>query len=223
MPEFRYLSHVLDRVVPAYGCMAAELTLRQTRSVTAGDSCNTYWLGLENHLGTHVDAPAHFYDDGMSIAEYRPETWVFNCPCVVALPAEENELIGIAGLAGHIPAGADMVLIQTGFQRLRGSREYSCCNPGLKPEVGSWLRREHPHVRAVGFDFVSLSSFQNRDLGHEAHRAFLDPHGVGTPTLIIEDMDLSCRLDGLQSVLVVPLRVAGMDSAPCTVIGVFDD
>lgn len=223
MPEFRYLSYVLDRVVPAYGRADSELELRQTRSLKAGDSCNTFWLGFENHLGTHVDAPAHFYDDGMSIAEYPPETWVFHRPCVVTLTARESELIGIAPLAGNIPASADMVLIQTGFHRLRGTREYSCCNPGLKPEVGSWLRREHPHVRAVGFDLVSLSSFQNRDLGHEAHRAFLDPHGIGVPILIIEDMDLSCELYGLESVLVFPLRVAGLDSAPCTVIGVFGD
>ena len=223
MPEFRYLSYVLDRVVPAYGCTDAELTLRQTRSLGAGDSCNTFWLGLENHLGTHVDAPAHFYDDGMSIAEYPPETWISRRPSVVELAARENQLLGVADLADHIPADADMVLLQTGFHRLRGTREYSCCNPGLTPEVGAWLRSEHGHIRAVGFDFVSLSSFQNRDTGREAHRAFLDPHGIGMPILIIEDMDLSCDLHGLESVLVFPLRVAELDSAPCTVIGVFGD
>jgi arylformamidase len=223
MPEFRYLSHSLGQVVPAYGCENAELTLRQMKSVRDGDSCNTFWLGLENHFGTHVDAPAHFYDDGMTIAEYPPEAWLCHHPCVVRLELKENALIGIDILAGHIRETTDIVLIQSGFQRFRGMRKYSYNNPGLKPEVGSWLRREYPLVRMVGFDFVSLAAFQHRDLGREAHRAFLDPQGGGTPILLIEDMDLSCGLDGLESVLVVPLRVAGLDSAPCTVIGVFND
>lgn len=223
MPRFRYLSHSLGQVVPAYGCEDAELTLRQTKSVREGDSCNTFWLGLENHFGTHVDAPAHFYDDGMTIAEYPPETWICHRPCVVRLESKENELIDIDSLAGHISETADVVLLQSGFQRFRETPRYSCHNPGLKPEIGLWLRKEYPLVRMVGFDFVSLSAFQHRDVGREAHRAFLDPHGSGTPILIIEDMDLSCELNGLESVLVVPLRVAGLDSAPCTVIGVFND
>jgi kynurenine formamidase len=223
MPKFRYLSHSLSQGIPTYGWEHAELTLKQIKSIREGDSCNTFWLGLENHFGTHVDAPAHFYDEGMTIAEYLPETWISHRPCVVRLESKENELIGIDRLAGHIPETADIVLIQSGFQRFRGTPKYSHYNPGLKPEIGFWLRKEYPLVRMVGFDFVSLSPFQNRDLGREAHRVFLDPHGVGVPILIVEDMDLSCELSGILSVLVVPLRVVGLDGAPCTVIGVFND
>jgi kynurenine formamidase len=223
MSKFRYLSYPLSQVVPAYGCEHVELTLKQIKSIRQGDPCNTFWLGLENHFGTHVDAPAHFYADGMTIAEYFPETWFSHRPCVIRIEVKENELIGIDSLAGHIPETADMVLVQSGFHRFRGTEKYTCHNPGLKPEVGIWLREKYPSVRLVGFDFISLSSFQNRNLGREAHRAFLDPHGVGVPILIIEDMDLSCELSGLLSVWVVPLRVVGLDSAPCTVIGVFHD
>jgi len=223
MSKFRYLSYPLSQVVPAYGCEHAELTLKQMKSVGQGDHCNTFWLGLENHLGTHIDAPAHFYADGMTIAEYLPETWLCHHPCVISIEVKENELIGINSLAGHIPETADMVLVQSGFHRFRETEKYTCHNPGLKPEIGFWLRDKYPSVRLVGFDFISLSSFQNRNLGRESHRAFLDPHGVGVPILIIEDMDLSCELSGLLSVWVVPLRVVGLDSAPCTVIGVFHD
>ena len=148
--------------------------------------------------------------------------WLFDHPCVITLELREDELIGIDNLAGHISKGADILLIQSGFHRFRGTKEYSCHNPGFRPEVGFWLRKEHPFVRAVGFDFVSLSPFQNRDLGQETHRAFLDPHGIGAPILIIEDMDLACDLSGLLSLWVIPLRVIGLDSAPCTAIGVFE-
>lgn len=223
MPRFRYLSHPLSEVVPAYGCTHVELTLKPIRSIREGDLCNTFRLGFENHLGTHVDAPAHFYDDGMTISEYAPDTWVCHSPCVVTLQSKESDLIGTDSLYGRIPDTADILLIQSGFYRFRGTPKYSCHNPGLKPEIAFWLRQEHPHVRMVGFDFVSLSSFQNRDLGREAHRAFLDPHAIGRPILVVEDMDLSCELSGLTTVVIAPLRIVGLDSSPCTVIGVFRD
>lgn len=223
MSKFRYLSYPLSQVVPAYGRAHVELALKQLKSIRRGDACNTFWLGLENHLGTHVDAPAHFYADGMTIADYLPEMWFSHHPYIISIEVKENELIGVDSLSGHIPETADMVLVQSGFHRFRGTDKYTSHNPGLKPEVGIWLREKYPSVRLVGFDFISLSSFQDRDLGREAHRAFLDPHGVGDPILIIEDMDLSCELSGLLTVWVVPLRVVGLDGAPCTVIGVFND
>jgi len=120
-----------------------------------------------------------------------------------------------------IAEGSDLLLIQSGFGRFRGTEKYSCCNPGFAPETGTWLRKGHPSLRAIGFDFISLSPYQNRDLGRESHRAFLDPRGVNSPILIIEDMDLSGNLSDLLWVWVVPLRIEGLDSAPCTVIGVF--
>jgi len=41
-----------------------------------------------------------------------------------------------------------------------------------------------------GFDSISVSSFQNRMVGREAHRAFLDPKA---PILLLEDIDLRER------------------------------
>ncbi len=197
------------------------MTLNQLKSVEQGDSCNTYWFGLANHYGTHVDAPAHFFEGGLNINEYPAETWNFEHPCVITLKLTDNELIGIESIAPDISENADIVIFQTGFKQHRGGKKYSCYNPGVKPEVGFWLRSEYPSVRAIGFDFVSLSSFQNRDVGREAHKAFLDPNGDGGPVLIIEDMDLPSDLSELESLWVVPLRVEGIDSAPCTVIGTF--
>jgi hypothetical protein len=64
---------------------------------------------------------------------------------------------------------------------------------------------------------------ENRELGRQAHRAFLNPESDGYPILIIEDMDLSANLNGLKQVWVAPLLVEGIDSAPYTIIGIFDD
>ncbi len=100
---------------------------------------------------------------------------------------------------------------------------YSCDNPGIHPEVGGYLRELFPRIRAIGIDWISISPYQNRELGREAHRAFFDQEGRNNPVLLIEDMDLSNDLKGLTEVWASPLRVERVDSAPCTVIGGFSD
>ena len=41
--------------------------------------------------------------------------------------------------------------------------------------------------------------------------------------MLIEHMDLSTDLQNLKEVWVAPLLIEGVDSAPCTVVGIIDD
>ena len=215
------LSYLLANEIPVYGGRGS-LKIENIKSLHSGDSANVFSFTMENHWGTHIDCPAHFFENGLSAADYPPETWFFKKPFVLPLKIEENSLVSPEDI-DKIPEGTDLLLIKSGFSCFRGTEKYTHNNPGLMPEVGIRLREKHPYVRAIGFDFISLSPYQNRNLGREAHRAFLDPEGVNAPILVIEDMDLSRDLRGLREIWVVPLRVDGIDSAPCTVIGVIED
>jgi len=75
----------------------------------------------------------------------------------------------------------------------------------------------------TGIDWISISPYQDRELGREAHRVFLDQKGRNNPVLLIEDIDLSGNFKKLKEVWVSPLRVERVDSAPCTVIGDFSE
>jgi len=219
--KYVYLSYIVENSVPVYGGRRS-VDIKNIKSLDKGDSTNIFSFEMGNHWGTHIDCPAHFFKNGLKAADYSPETWFFQKPFVLPLKLKENSLAGPEDI-GNIPEGTDLLLIKSGFSCFRGTEKYTHNNPGLKPEVGIWLRERHPYVRAVGLDFISLSAYQNRALGREAHRTFLDPNGVNAPILIIEDMDLSHDLSGLEEVWVAPLRVDEMDSAPCTVIGVIKD
>ena len=198
------------------------MKINLVKAISKGDSSNVYSITIENHWGTHIDCPAHFFENGLNVVDYSPETWFFQKPFVLPLIMGENSLAGPEDM-GKIPEGTDLLLIKSGFSCFRGTEKYTHNNPGLKPEVGIWLREAHPYVRAVGLDFISPSSYRNRALGKEVHRAFLDPNGPNEPILLIEDMDLSNDLSGLISVWIFPLRIGGIDSAPCTAIGVIKD
>lgn len=219
--KIAYLSYALDKEIPVYGNSGAYFRIRQVKSIKSGDSCNNYAFTMGNHWGTHIDAPAHFFNGAKRITDYPAEHFIFQSPCVISLKKPKNTIIDLSDIKEKVKVHHDILLIKTGFGRLRGLKDYSFNNPQISHEIGLWLRRERPRLRVIGFDFVSIGSLKDRGSGRKAHRAFLNPKGRGNPVLIIEDMNLSYTLKKLSMVLAAPLLVRNVDSAPCTVLGLF--
>ncbi|MEK7376739.1 MAG: cyclase family protein, partial [Candidatus Margulisiibacteriota bacterium] len=177
--------------------------------------CNTFTITLENHFGTHIDAPNHFYDRGRTISGYAINELVFNDPHVINLKKNEGELVVPKDL-GKLKK-CDVLLINTGFSKFRGSKKYVFKNPGISSEAADFIRKKYPGIKAVGIDTISISSYQNREDGRKAHRAFLDKKNYkNDPVLLIEDMNLSGSLKKIKKIYVSPLFIEKVDSAPCT-------
>ena len=219
----QYLSYPLSLSIPTYGSISEKLEVKKIKSIDQGDSCRTYWVGFQNHWGTHVDCPAHFFLKGKCITDFSCNFWLFKRPQVIEIDAERGQIIGTKDLPGEISPQTDLLLFKSGWGQFRGQEIYSCQNPGLHPELALWLRQRYPSIRAIGIDWVSVSSFKHRELGRQTHRAFLSDSGKSQPVMMIEDMDLSKNLGNLSEVLVAPLLVETIDSAPCTVYGFFRD
>jgi arylformamidase len=221
--KYTLFSYPLSSRTPMYGLGKAP-ELSPKKSIARGDSCNTFELTLLNHSGTHIDAPNHFWRSGKRLSGYTQDELVFSKPAVVSCPKSAAGLIGIGDLRGPLKGKKfDLLLIRTGFQKYRSSnpRKYSTSNPCLSPEAAEWLRSEHPEVKAVGVDCISIASCACRDLGRKTHRILLGS-GRGKPVLIIEDMRVPKSAAGLRKVIVSPLFVEGIDSSPCSVIGVYN-
>lgn len=217
-----YLSYSLANEIPVYGGRGS-LNIRNIKSLYSGDSANVFSFTMENHWGTHIDAPNHFFENGLMVNDYPADFWFFKNPMVMRIDLKQGELLGCSGWTDAIKIETDIILFKSGWNKFRGLEKYSLENPGIHPEVGIYLRENYPNIKAIGIDWISISSFQNRELGRQVHRSFLDPKGSSNPILIIEDMDLSHDLRGLREVWAAPQRVEGIDSVPCTVIGVIED
>ena len=218
--RFEYLSYPLGEKVPVYGKLV-KTKLRVIKSIKDGDSSNVYEITIGNHWGTHIDGPAHFFDNCKGIAEFDAQTWFFNSPQAVHVTLDPSEILRPGKWVSSIDRSTDILLIKSGWSRFRDKKKYYMQNPGIHPEVGLYLREKCPRLKAVGIDWVSVSSYQNRELGRQSHKVFLGPRGRSQPLLLIEDMDLSVYLGNLRKVSAFPMLIEGIDSAPCTVIGVF--
>lgn len=220
--HFHYLSYPITKSMPVYGGSAG-LELTPLKAIDKGDSCNTWRFCLENHWGTHVDGPNHFFAKGRKIMDYLADFWIFNNPQVLDVKLEPGELLRWETIVNRIDADSDLFLLKSGWGQSRGLDLYWKENPGIHADVGIGLRHLKSSIRATGIDWISVSSFVHREEGRKTHRAFLDPAEEGEPVLLIEDMDLFGDLTKLSRVFVAPLIIEGIDSAPCAVIGVFDD
>ena len=197
--------------------------IEEVRSLSRGDSANVFSFTLHNHWGTHIDAPAHFFREGKTIADISAGEWIFTVPQVIEVALDDGQLLGLSGWEKSINKESDIILFRSGWSGSRDEEKYYSRNPGIAPFVGSFLRENFPGIRAVGIDWISISSILDRKTGREAHRNFLDPEGKGRPILLIEDMDLGLDLSGLARVTALPVIIEGIDSAPCTIIGGFND
>lgn len=212
-----WLSHVIDGGTPLYGG-AQDIVMQPKQSQRNGDSCNTSLLQLPSHAGTHIDAPYHFIPDGKTIADYGPVSWVYNCPKMIEVTVKPGNLITVSELEKFIKADADtdMLIMRTGFEQYRKEQNYWQEGPGLSPDLALFFKTSYPSLRAVGVDFISISSFHHREEGRHAHKMFLE-----NDILLIEDMSLhQIEIpDNLYRVIALPLRFAGADGAPCTILG----
>jgi len=144
---------------------------------------------------------------------------VFRSPFLLCRDAIENEIICLSERElNRIPPQTDFLIIKTGFGKFRTEEKYWKSNPGFSPKLAGILSTRYPLLRVVGMDIISITSFQNREIGREAHRNFL---GGAHPILLIEDMDLSLLTNIPTSVMCLPLMISGLDGCPVTIIASF--
>ncbi|MDC0553783.1 cyclase family protein [Flavobacteriaceae bacterium] len=214
-----FLSYYINQHTPIYGGEKAIL-IEKRSEISKGASSNTKYLKLPNHSGTHIDFPNHFSDDGKTINDYPASFWKFKKIHVISYAAKNDEIIDETLVENYdIPVDTEFLIINTKFGTYREEMIYWNNNPGLSPKLASPLKIRCPKLKAVGFDFISLTSYQNRLLGREAHKAFLLVNDI----LLIEDMKLNEVEDKvIKSVTALPLLIDKIDGCPISVIAEYE-
>jgi len=219
----QYLSYILDEKTPTYGNRNKFSQVKKS-DISSGDVANDTTIETTVHIGTHIDMPYHFFEEGQTIGSYSADFWKFSTPLIVEIEQTtviiKDSLIEV--LKNVEDQEYDILIVKTGICHKREKEVFWKENFGFHPSVANYLRENVPSVRVIGFDSISVSSFSERMLGREAHKAFLNPQN---PILLLEDMDLR-EIDKetkFKEIIVAPMRIANCDGLPCTVFGVLDD
>lgn len=199
------LTHLIHGKMPVfYGAAAPECvavsTLEQHGYVESR-------VSVFSHTGTHIDAPGHILDRGRFLDELPAERFV-GPVVVVDVTKIGKRVIEKQDLEPYAPviAGADFVLMHTGWSKYWGDDRYLHGFPSLTETAVRWLLTFS--LKGVGVDAISIDAEEAVD--YPVHRLLLERE-----VLIIENLT---KLDALPTtgyiLSVLPLKVVGSDGLP---------
>ena len=195
------------------------------RSVVATFDKDGYTAGkiaVEEHFGTHLDAPAHFAKDGWTVDRipvdrlYRPGV----CINVTAQAAKDQDyrvtradIAAFEAKHGAVPEGS-VVLIATGWDRFWDGRGRYMNDiggvkhfPGLSVEAVTYLAKER-RVAGIGIDTPSID--YGPSTAFEAHKV-----SMGLGVYHIENAaHLTLLPETNFMVVVAPIDIAGGSGGP---------
>ncbi|WP_342555972.1 cyclase family protein [Paenibacillus sp. FSL R7-0652] len=197
------------------------VVIEQQSSIDQGDPYNQFIISSLNHNGTHIDAPWHFNPKGRKISEIPIDEFIFTHPVIIDIPKRDDELITKADLVPyeHQIAGADLLLIRTGFGSIRSSdpERYANHNPGLSASAAQYLMI-FDSLRAIGIDMISAGAANHPEEAVAFHQTILGKGRVdGRYVMVIEDLNLNQDLSNIHKVYAIPLYIEGVDSSFATV------
>jgi len=204
-----FLSYFLNEDTPTYGGAVGTILFEKDRAISKGDTSNNLKFTFPAHVGTHIDFPLHFSNNGKKCSDYPASFWIFkkigflNC----SVKDIENK---IETLSDDI----ELLIIKTGFGNKRGTDEFWASQPVIPSTLAKLFRMKFPKLRVFGFDLISLTSKLDREEGKMAHIAFL----LSNDILVLEDMDLRLLEAAPSFVIIAPLQIEQADGVPCNVL-----
>ena len=168
------------------------------------------------HTGTHMDAPYHFLEDGLTVDRIPPSQLVGSAAVLDVRNDVEGTIISARALERHWPkkGAPEIVLLRTDWsQRRAPTRAYLYEFPGLDPAAAEWLVKKK--VKGVGTDTLGIDPFTNAKF--EAHKVLL-----GQGIWILEALDhLDQLTEGVEYTLVAgPLKISGGSGAMARVLAI---
>ncbi|MDZ7773156.1 MAG: cyclase family protein [Balneolaceae bacterium] len=214
-----------------------ELTVDSEGMTEAGHFYSANSFSMAEHGGTHLDAPYHFYEEGITMDQIPPEQLMGEGIVVdvsdsaLANPDYRVQISDFQAWEqenGQIPAGA-IVIVRTGYGQFWPDRERYMGTaergpdavadlhfPGLHPEAAEWLTSERD-IKMLGLDTPSLDYGQSTDFRSHVILASHD----------IAGLENLANLERLPSqgfrVIALPMKIEGGSGGPVRVLAILHD
>jgi arylformamidase len=216
MPQY------IDLSLPLDGKFRFKIDLQQDRSY-AKDGRQSTSYRLSAHAYTHLDAPRHMVGaDKKSISDYPLEYFIGEAS-LIDVPRGKNEPVtgNDLAMAGKHCKDGDIVFIRTGWLEKMWGKEEFYDSPYLTDEAAEWLVKLK--ARIAGYDF--LEDFVIRNL---TRKASVPAEGFTVHRILLGNEVLNLEyVNNLSSIQVQrffvyawPIRLQGLDGAPCRPVAV---
>ena len=181
-------------------------------------------ISLYSHTGTHIDAPAHLYPNGLTLDKYPIEQFVGKALIIDFRKIKKGESIPMQLLQEKesVLYEVDFILFHTGHSDLWGYPDYFANYPVISPEVVEWInlrKLKGIGIDAPSFDPLIIDEFEQVANELSNHRAILKTNH----TVLLENL---CNLGEISkeifTLYALPLNTQNADGAPARIIAIIN-
>ena len=167
-------------------------------------------LSIGAQVGTHLDSPLHFIENGSSISDIDLDVLIGNTFLANLSYKSAEESIEVEDLEEfeNDIYNTQRVIIRTDWSKFYKQKNYYSDFPKVTIELASWLAERE--VKLIGLESPSLTIGDNLNI----HRFLLSRN-----ILIVESLS---NLEGLRSghyfMICLPLNIEGLEASPVRVV-----
>lgn len=163
--------------------------VKRIADIRTGSEYNLSHIEMGSHTATHIDAPAHFYEDGDTIEKVRLDYCIGWCTV-----AEFNDAITGSMIDDILPDIKPRLLIK---------------GRGILTESAAFALRD-AGIKLIGVETLSVGEAQTSRAIH------LELLGAGI--VLLESLNLSRVPEGDYFLVAPPVKLGGCDGAPCRAV-----
>jgi arylformamidase len=184
------------------------LELERFSKIEEGEDANVTRISCCVHIGTHIDAPLHYVENGVGVDRLPLEVLIGRAYVVDLTEAEmiDAKTLDDAG----VPPRTRRLLFKTKNSALWKShhKNFHRDYVGVDSTGAEWLVRKG--IQLVGIDYLGIAPFEETK---EPHQILLK-----AGTVILEGLDLSQVGRGRYTLYCLPIKIVGSDGAPARAI-----
>ncbi|MCL4350922.1 MAG: cyclase family protein [Candidatus Thermoplasmatota archaeon] len=172
-------------------------------------------LRMNLHCGTHVDAPFHYWKEGVPVDMIPMEKMIGKC---YTISIKKNPLEGISDkdIEPHVDRikKGQMLFINTGWYKKWPSKEYETSYPFLFPEAGKLIASLGVSVLGLDTPGPDAPIRSGKRKGDPLHIELLSK---GMP--VIENLNNLDAISGMETIVyALPIKISGSSGAPARVV-----
>jgi arylformamidase len=208
---------IIDITVPTEAGMVVwpgdpAFALRQVSSIDKGQESNISLIRMSVHTGTHIDAPKHFFDSGMTIDQIPLEKLIGEALVLRidnAIKTITKDVIKEHPLSERI-GKVKKILFHTSNSKIwhNNPGDFQHDYVGIDTTGAEYLAQFD--LDLVGVDYLSIAPFVETDAPHKIL--------LSKDVVLLEGIDLSLVEEGFYEIYCLPLLLSSSEGAPTRVI-----
>ncbi len=201
------LTHTITEDMPVYPGTDAPIIEQGTTVAVEGFAEKK--LTFFSHVGTHMDAPAHIFEDKKTL-DALPASTFTGPACIIDVSGLTLITLDVLKQYEDQIAQCDFVIFSSGHEKLWGTEAYFSPFPTLDEEAATWLTTQN--LKGMGIDAISFDTM-------DVTRLFIHEILLGSGLVLIENLkNLDTITDPIFTFVALPLKIFESDGSPIRAI-----